>query len=143
MGEISKNNANLKWKGEVAFEGSLEQFKSFTAAMEKHPVTINVSELGNIIGKYHFAGYIRPIMETFSAEQLAKLTEGAPRMAFKGIEGIAGGIRSPHIHLAEEVVLIDKERFKTVLGDVARSLAQRRVDSEEDYFSMVKSIVAD
>lgn len=145
MAETTKGSTTLKWKGEVTFEGTIDQFHAFKTAIEKQHVTISVSELdSNILQNIHIAGYIRPnYAAIFAAGQLEKLTEGAPRMEFTSIEGIAGGIRSPHLHLGDEVVLIDKERFKAILGEVARGMVEQRIDSEEDYCNIVKPLVAE
>ncbi len=142
MGEPTKGSATttLKWKGEVTFEGTIEQFQAFKAAIEKQPIRISISELDSaVLSHFHYAGYIPAIR--LRAVELEKLTEGAPRLRFTTIEGIAGGIRSPHLHLGDEVALIDKDRFKTVLAEVARSMVEQRIDSEEDYVNMIKPVV--
>jgi hypothetical protein len=120
----------LKWKGEVTFEGSMEQFQSFKAAIEKHPVVVTLPESGESISK---PGPRTPIIMrggtaglpfrdvTFSHD-LKKMVEGQPRMQFTSIKGIAGGIRTPHLHLGDEVVLVDKEHFKTILEEAARNV---------------------
>ncbi len=144
MAENRKGNATLTWKGEVTFEGTIEEFSNFKAVIEKHATSISISGSdGRVLPNYHKAGFIPIIRKFLSEQQIAQLTEGAARMQFKAIEGIAGGIRSPHIHLEDEVVLVDKERFKTILGEVASSITQERVDSEVDYYQMVKSVMTD
>jgi hypothetical protein len=69
------------------------------------------------------------------------MTEGAPRMKFAAIKGINGGIRTPHLHLGNEIIMVEKERFKAILGEVARNVTEHRVGAEEDYFSAIKPIV--
>ena len=59
---------------------------------------------------------------------LDKITEGMPRINAKIIQGIAGGIRDPHLHLDDDVVLLDRIRFKEVAGQVAQELAERLAD---------------
>lgn len=140
MASNTKSTTTLKWKGELTFEGTLEQFKTFTTSLEKYQVAIGVADLGNVIGDYHPAGYIRPIHAFLNKDYLEKLTDGASRMQMKAIEGIAGGIRNPHIHLGSEIVLVDRERFKEIIGEVAGRIAQERVDVESDYCEMVKAI---
>jgi hypothetical protein len=130
----------LKWKGEVTFEGTIDQFNAFKAAMEKLPVGISVSELGKIILRPR-PGYITPaIISLIDAAKLDKLTEGATRMQFAKIKDIAGGIRTAHLHLGDDVVLLDKSQFKNILGEIARTTMEQRVDAEEDYYSMIKPI---
>lgn len=64
---------------------------------------------------------------------LDKIVKGMPRVTV--LKDIDGGIRNPHLHLTnEKVVLIDRARFKDLVGivamDAARELAER-VDSTE------------
>lgn len=141
----SKMNTTLKWKGEVTFEGTIDQFNSFRESLETQSVHVGIPELqSNIFTKIHPAGYITPaISAILSAGRLAKIAEKATRFQFKGIDGIAGGIRSPHLHIGEEVILIDKEVFKNILSEAASNIAQRRVDAEDDYCNMIKSIMAE
>jgi hypothetical protein len=49
-----------------------------------------------------------------------------------------GGIRTPHMHLQDDVVLLDKERFKTFVGEIARELAMRNVT--EDHVGVMNRI---
>ncbi len=137
-------SATLKWKAEVTFEGTMEQFQAFKAAIEKQPVGISVSELGGgVIKPRPRPGYISPAI--FAAiekdPQFQKLIEGQPRMQFVSIKDIRGGIRNPHLHLGDEVILVDKERFKAILGEAARNIFELRATTEEDYCNMVMPLV--
>lgn len=131
----------LQWKGEVTFEGTIEEFHVFKAAIEGQPVRISVSEVAGGIKFKPRPGYISPpLISALEASRLEKITQGAIRMQFATIKDIAGGIRNPHLHLGDEVVLIDKTRFKTVIGEVARKALEHRVDIETDYYNMIKPI---
>jgi len=65
---------------------------------------------------------ITPVTRLFSTELLEKLAEGMPRMRIN--KGIDGGIRNPHFHMANEVVFLDRTRFKQFVGNVAEELAK-------------------
>ncbi|RXK88394.1 hypothetical protein EST62_03310 [Chlorobaculum sp. 24CR] len=136
-------NANIKWKGEITFEGSADEFNTFKEMLQKSAVKVTLpdSDLGKLID-IHFAGYIRPRLDViFKADRLKKLTEGAQRIPFKIVEGIAGGIQTPHIHVGDEVVLVSKEQFKEVIGEVARTMAIKDIDAATDYVGMVRSVM--
>jgi ABC-type siderophore export system fused ATPase/permease subunit len=45
-------------------------------------------------------------------------------------EGIRGGIRNPHFHVADEIVLLDDGRFKELVGQVAKELAKDLLEEE-------------
>jgi hypothetical protein len=129
----------LRWKGEVTFEGTPEQFKSFIEVLSSHSVAINISELAGHLGRN--AGYVKPIEigAVIAERMMNRISKEAVRMPMPGI--IAGGIRSPHLHVGQEVLLVSKEQFKTFLGDVARQIAENRVETESDFYDMIKPLV--
>lgn len=65
---------------------------------------------------------IKGVTKLLSRELLDKIAKDMPR--FKIIKNIDGGIRNPHLHVENEVVLLDKARFKEVVGQVAMELAK-------------------
>ena len=147
MEEKKKGNTTLKWKAEVTFEGTVDQFQAFKTDMEKHDIAINLGEMrmedrGWERFPFHPAGYIPAFVRDFfpKADQIAAYTKGATRMKFVAIKDIPGGIRTPHLHLGNEVVLMDKDNFKTILSDVARNVLEHRIESEEDYFNVIEPI---
>lgn len=136
-------NANIKWQGQITFDGTVEEFNAFKEMLQNSAVKVALpdSELAGKLQHYHIAGYIRPRIDViFKADRLKKLTEGAQRIPFKIVEGIPGGIQTPHIHLGDEVVLVSKEQFKEVIGEVARTVAINDIDAATDYVGMVKSV---
>lgn len=141
MEKVVQKNATLKWKAEVTFEGTVDEFNSFKAMLVKHPVAIAVADFGKFIDVTG-SGYAQfDYRIAFKAGQLESMIEGAPRLDFKRIRGFAGGIRTPHLHLGDEVVLVDKERFKNILGEVARNIFEQRVDAADDFCEMIKPLV--
>jgi hypothetical protein len=147
MQDKKKKNTTLKWKAEVSFEGSVEQFQAFKADIEKHDIEIDLGDI-RVLDEawerfpYHPAGYIPAFVRDFfpKADQIDKYTQGAIRMKFAAIKDIQGGIRTPHLHLGSEVVLMDKENFKAILSDVARNVIDHQIETEEDYFSVIGPI---
>ena len=69
-----------------------------------------------------------PVDKLLERARLEKITANQPRIKLRLIKDIRGGIRSPHMHLADEVVLLNRNRFKTLVGEVASVLAENRVD---------------
>lgn len=64
---------------------------------------------------------IWPITKLFSKELLDKITQGMLRIK---INDIHGGIRNPHLHVRNEVVLLDRARWKEFVGQVAMKLSK-------------------
>jgi hypothetical protein len=80
---------------------------------------------------------IYPIARHLSRSMLNKLTKGMP--TFKLIKDINGGIRCAHLHLHDEVVLLDREGFKEAVEHVAAELAGRLAETTE-YMGTVGAI---
>lgn len=54
-------------------------------------------------------------------EVLNKVVKNMPR--FKLVKPIPGGILDPHLHIGDEIVLLGREQFKELVGQVAMRLA--------------------
>ena len=77
------------------------------------------------------------IQEILDRKKLASLVDGMPRL--KVIEGIKGGMRNPHLHLEDQIVLLDRGRFKDVVGHVAMALATQFAE-EAEYIDVVEAM---
>jgi hypothetical protein len=80
----------------------------------------------------HDGGWPVPLAEIASDEILARYADLGPRI--KKLKGIHGGEVVPHFHLGDEVVLLEPEEFKKLVGEVAMRLATElagRVDYEK------------
>ena len=71
---------------------------------------------------------ISAVTRLFSTHLLDKIAEGMPRLKIN--KGINGGIRNPHFHVANGVVLLDRARFKQLVGQVAEQLAKDLLKEE-------------
>ena len=90
--------------------------------------------------RHHLAGCQRlPLEDSIGRARIAEYAKDAPKVDVKFIQDIKGGIRTGHIHLGDQVVLLDRERFKRYVGDVASTLAQRRV-GREDYIGVMQAV---
>ena len=67
-------------------------------------------------------GGIPAIAKLLNKEVLDKLSQGMPKI--KLIRDIYGGMRNAHFHIGNEVVLLDRARFKELVGRVAESMAK-------------------
>lgn len=64
--------------------------------------------------------------KALSSSLMDKITEGMPR--FKLNKDIYGGIRNAHLHLGDEIILLNKRAFKDVVGEVAKEIARDLVE---------------
>ncbi|MCP4285554.1 MAG: hypothetical protein GY792_14035 [Gammaproteobacteria bacterium] len=72
---------------------------------------------------------------------LEKIINGMPRFPIRFPIPIPGGIRAPHLHLDDEIVLLDQERFRMFASTVASELATMLVDREGgDYVDVMGPI---
>lgn len=60
-------------------------------------------------------------MKLISKDMLHRVSEGMPRV--KLVKDFPGGIRVPHLHAGDEVILLDAARFKEVVAPIAAELA--------------------
>jgi hypothetical protein len=117
-------NKTITFKTEIEFRGSAEEFGKVAAALVELPIRIRVEwPPGHLAGCWPVL-----INEVINDSILDKITEGMPRISAKINQGIPGGIRDPHLHLRDEVVLLDKNRFKQLAGQVAQELTERLAD---------------
>ena len=129
----------FSWKAEIKFVGSPEEFNKFADTIEKLPIEVSIPEWR--WRPHHFAGCMPiPVDVLLGKDIIKKTAEGMPKIKIKYIKDIYGGIRTPHLHLADEVVLLDREKFRTMVSDVARGLAEKRVESVEDYIDVMQPV---
>ena len=110
---------------EIEFRGSVAEFEKVAATLAELPIGIRVEWPPD-----HTAGCwpIGP-EEILSQKILGKLTDNMPRV--KIVRGIKGGIRDPHLHVKDELVLLDRARFKEAVGQVAMELGGRLAERLE------------
>lgn len=128
------------WKGEIVFKGTADEFNQLAELIELQPVTVGIAEWAKIEGS-HLAGCNRvPVDKLLERARLEKIIANQPRIKLRFIKDVRGGIRSPHMHLADEVVLLDRNRFKTLVGEVASVLSTIRVDRLDDYIDVMGTV---
>jgi hypothetical protein len=128
------------WKGEIVFKGSVDEFNQFAELLDLQPVRVGIAEWAKIEGS-HLAGCNRvPVDKLIERAKLDKIIADQPRIKLRFIKDIRGGIRSPHMHLADEVVLLNRNRFKTLVREVATVLAETRVDRLDDYINVMGTV---
>ena len=115
----------ITFRTEIEFKGSIAEFEKVAAALVELPIRVRVEwPICHTAGCWDIAPE-----ELLSKKVLERVTEGMAR--FKIIRGIPGGIRDPHLHIRDEVVLLDRARFKEVVGQVAMELAGRLAERAE------------
>ena len=130
----------IRWQGELSFHGTEKDFAKLAAILDSHRVRVEIPEW-RIIKKGHLAGCNRIAVDTLlKAKSVEEIVAGQPRIKPPFIKDICGGIRSPHLHLGDEVVLLNRKRFKLMAGQVASELAMARVDKYNDYITAIGSV---
>ena len=128
------------WKGEMVFKGSADEFNHLSELMAQQPVTVGIAEWAGIRGS-HLAGCSRvPVDKLIERARLDKIIADQPHVKLRFIKGIRGGIRSPHMHLGDEVVLLDRSRFKVLVAEIASELAATRADRLDDYIDVMGTV---
>lgn len=135
--ETITSQKTITWKAEIEFVGKLEEFEKFTKALSIAQVRI-VGKWGklNIPDKWN-AGYISPVLlDTVHINRILN-ESNVQRTA----DLINGGIRTPHFHIGKEIFLVDREKFKSILGEVARDVFENRALQSEDYMDAITPLV--
>lgn len=122
---MSVTDQRITFRTEIEFKGSTEEFEKVATALARLPIRLRVEWPPD-----HTAGCwpIGP-EQIISKQVLDKVIEGMPQL--KIIRDIRGGIRNPHLHVKDQVVLLDRARFKEVVGQVAMELAGRIAERAE------------
>jgi hypothetical protein len=127
------------WKAEIEFEGTAEEFNQLTESLGALPVAIQIPEWVRL--PRHLAGCMPVALDVLLGDKILKeLADGMPRLKMSFITDIPGGIRTPHFHWEGDVVLLDRERFKTLVAQVAHELAAGRVEAMADYIEVMDPV---
>lgn len=127
------------WKGEITFSGTAKEFAALTKAISGM-VEVDVSWPSHGLPK-PFPGY--PPWQWWQRVPEAsvnKLIEGGQKIQAAWVKDIPGGIRDPHLHLADGIVLLNRDQFKMMVREVASTLAAESVDRQDDFVAVMTAI---
>jgi hypothetical protein len=105
--------------------------------LERHQVGVKIPGLDKLRSTRGLGGAPSAINELLPEQFLQELVTGQPHLSIKFNRDIRGGIRTAHLHLAVDVMLLDRERFKAYVGTLAAALVERRVDLGGDYIDII------
>jgi hypothetical protein len=124
----------ITFRTEIEFIGSIEEFTQVAEALVKLPIRLRVEWPPD-----HTAGcWPLPLDQLLSRSFIKKVIADRPRFVIPD-PGIYGGIRPPHLHVKNEIVLLDRSQFKDLVGRVAHELAGR-IAERADYTETVDAI---
>lgn len=127
------------WKAEIRFEGTAQEFNKVAEALEELPVEILIPEWK--FRPPHLAGCMPlPLQRLIPEDHLNKLVEGMPVINIKYVKDIYGGMRTPHLHLGDDIVLLERDRFAQYVGEVASTLGAMRAETLEDYVEVMNPV---
>jgi hypothetical protein len=115
----------ITFRTEIEFKGSLKQFEQVAATLVKLPIRIRVEWPPE-----HNAGcWPVPIENILSKQILDAIVEGIEPL--KVIKPFPGGIRDPHLHVGGKIVLINRDKFREVVGKAAMEIAGKIAEMSE------------
>ena len=107
----------ITFRTEIEFKGSIEEFQQLSADLVKLPIRLRAEWPPT-----HTAGCWPVAPEKIlEGGLLKKITSDQPRI--KILKDIFGGIRNPHFHIKDEIVLLARNRFQELVKNVAGELA--------------------
>lgn len=143
----------IVFKAQIEFKGSIEEFQKVAADLQKLTAsgkvkidtvplpekprdktkglmidTVPLPDLqfkelaleGVTIRPKPYPGFPPP--EFLGKAVIDHLVKDMPRIKIN--KDIYGGMRNPHLHIKNEIVLLNKERFKELVGHVATNLSK-------------------
>jgi hypothetical protein len=110
----------IVFRAEIEFRGTIAEFRKLQASLEKLPITGRVAEW--LPGHDEAGCWPLHVGKILPIKELEEVLAGKPRVR---IRPFPGGLRVPHFHIKDEVVLVERKEFKKILGEAARELAGR------------------
>lgn len=124
----------ITWKAQVEFVGKPDEFLKFAEALDVAQVQIDI---GSSIVPDPGNGYVAP--RFVNTARIEGMLDKAEVQRIAGL--INGGIRTPHFHVGKEIVLMDRDQFKDILGEVARDVFEHRALVKEDYMDVITPLM--
>ncbi len=129
----------VTWQAEVKFTGTVEEFNEIASVLEKMPIEVRIPEWKCC--PHNFPGGMRiPVDNLLDPGFLKEITHEMPRLNVKYIKGIDGGMRMAHVHIGDEFILLDRQRFKALASQIAFELAGKRAGEVQDYVDVMDPI---
>jgi hypothetical protein len=133
---VAAKITKISFKAGIEFSGSVQEFERLASSLAEAKARIDYGK----IGPPHLAGcWVIDLRELVGSDVLTRLAEGATRLRVP--TDIAGGIRDAHVHIGDEVALLDRGAFKKLVSQVAGEVAGRLAETA-DYTQTVQAIDA-
>ena len=130
----------LSRKRQIEFAGTPEEFNVLSDVLAHHGAKVTIPEWV-VIDRPHLAGCSPLPIDNMLDKVFLEKINAQPRVNLRFNQDIYGGIRTPHVHLADEVAFLEKGMFKSYVGKVAANLAKRRFDQfKGDYIDVMAGI---
>ena len=124
----------ITWKAKVEFVGEIGQFVKLAEALSAAQAVIDIGTVvipdinrGYVAPRFIDTAHFREVLNQESVQRIPSL--------------INGGIRTPHFHIGKEIALVDRDQFKTILGEVARDVFEHRALQKEDYMDVITPLM--
>ena len=131
----------VAWKGTVAFEGTPEQSEKFSGALAQTGVHVSLDK-ETIFAELTKPGYVAPVRWDAIGVMKPLNESNSLLMSSPVIGDIPGGVRTPHLHMADGIVLVDRDQFKSLLGQVARDSFEQRVTTRQDFDEIIAPLAS-
>lgn len=143
----------FEWSVVLKFKGTEEEFAKLSDSLNEAPVEIIIPDrelIKNLEtiearikeGKWppRFPGRPPYPDRILKNERILELAKGMQKIGIRYPRDIAGGIRTFHLHIGDEVVLLTHERFKTLVSEVAAELASMNVDTGVEFVEIMSKL---
>ncbi|MCF6291749.1 MAG: hypothetical protein L3J03_12235 [Desulfobacterales bacterium] len=130
-------NGKITFRAEIEFQGSADDLAKMLKTIDKLPVRVIIDKIPL---PFPFpGGWPIPPVKILPRDILPKIVKANPVLS-RDIPGrIDGGIRDPHLHVDDQLVMLGREEFGQVVGMAAESIA-RELAAGADYQQTVGAL---
>jgi hypothetical protein len=151
--ESANMEKRFEWSAEIKFKGTEKEFMKLAELIEAMPAEIedpekaaseiSVSAVSGPILRWPWPPWpgLPPYPErVLGTDRLRQLTKDMSHIKIKIPRDIDGGMRTAHVHIGNEIVLLDRDTFKAVVSEVASAIAMRNVDAGIGYVGVMNAL---
>jgi len=152
--ESANMEKRFEWSAEIKFKGTEKEFMKLAELIEAMPAEIEVPEK-TASETSILAASSRPILRwpwppwpglppyperVLGTDRLKLLTKDMSHIRIKIPRDIDGGMRTAHVHMGDEIVLLDRDTFKNIVSEVASAIAMRNIDAGIGYVGVMNAL---
>ncbi len=119
----------ISFNAQIEFSGNAEQFEQICEAISKLPVRVSPNQ-GGFGGSHAMPDddvpdgiWTIPPSVLLEKQAMERLTKGMNKINISS--KVTGGVQQPHLHIDDQIVMLNRSQFHEFVGLTAQKLAER------------------